>query len=277
LPTNGSGADLPPASAARYAPLRPRPAGRQNILNTRTGWEDEAPWEARLTSAPTTPSRRMPRRSARRSPAASTATCASSGPGAQAIYGVAAGQAKLERLIGASGARAVWEVSIEGLALIRELIARYSIQCDWTPGHLAVAVKERHVRELEAELHELRERYGYPSVSYMPREELRATLATERYLGGLYDTNSGHLHPLNYTLGLAAAAEGLGVRVVEGTRAAGFAANGSQVRVRTAAGEVRARYLALCGNVYLGPTAPPLAWKIMAVATYIVATEPLGA
>ena len=202
---------------------------------------------------------------------------ASGRSGAQAIYGVAAGQAKLERLIGASGARAVWEVSIEGLALIRKLTARYSIQCDWTPGHLAVAVKERHVRELEAELHELRERYGYPSVRYMPREELRATLATERYLGGLYDTNSGHLHPLNYTLGLAAAAEGLGVRIFEGTRAAGFAANGSQVRVRTAAGEVRARYLALCGNVYLGPTAPPLASKIMAVATYIVATEPLGA
>src|SRR5438105_939175 len=59
--------------------------------------------------------------------------------------------------------------------------------------------------------------------------------------------------------------------------AAGFAAHGSQVRVRTAAGEVRARYLARCGNVYLGPTAPPLASKIMAVATYIVATEPLGA
>ncbi|TLZ50387.1 MAG: FAD-binding oxidoreductase [Gammaproteobacteria bacterium] len=169
---------------------------------------------------------------------------ASGRSGAQAIYGVAAGQA---------------------------------IQCDWTPGHLAVAVKERHVRELEAELHELRERYGYPSVRYMPREELRATLATERYLGGLYDSNSGHLHPLNYTLGLAAAAEGLGVRVFEGTRAAGFAANGSRVRVRTAAGEVRAHYLALCGNVYLGPTAPPLASKIMAVATYIVATEPLGA
>ena len=35
---------------------------------------------------------------------------------------------------------------------------------------------------------------------------VRELLATDRYTGGLYDTRSGHLHPLNYTLGLAAAA-----------------------------------------------------------------------
>jgi gamma-glutamylputrescine oxidase len=47
--------------------------------------------------------------------------------------------------------------------------------------------------------------------------------------------------------------------------------------LRTSQGEVRARHVVLCGNVYLGDTAPPLASKIMAVGTYIVATEPLGA
>lgn len=203
---------------------------------------------------------------------------ASGRSGAQALYGVAAGQRKLERLLGPGDARVVWDVSVEGLALLRGLIERFSIECDLTPGHLSAAVKARHVRELESEVHELRDRYGYSSVRYVPREELRALLATERYLGALYDGNSAHLHPLNYTLGLAAAAERLGVRIFEGTRAAGFtAANAAQVRVRTAAGEVRARHLALCGNVYLGATAPRLAHKIMAVATYIVATEPLGA
>src|SRR6202035_1614601 len=174
---------------------------------------------------------------------------ASGRSGAQAIYGIAAGQTKLRRLIGAEAARAVWDVSVEGLALMRELIARFSIDCDWAAGHLAVAIKERHERELHAELAELRDQYGYASVRYMPREELRATLATERYRGALYDTNSGHLHPLNYTLGLAAAADGPGVRIFEGTRPTRLAA----------------------------AAAPRLASKIMAVATYIAATEPLGA
>jgi len=48
------------------------------------------------------------------------------------------------------------------------------------------------------------------------------------------------------------------------------------VRVQTPGGEVRARFLVLCGNVYLGDTAPWLAARIMPVATYIVATETLG-
>jgi gamma-glutamylputrescine oxidase len=202
---------------------------------------------------------------------------ASGRSGGQAIFGIAAAQGKLERLIGAGAARAVWEVSVEALALLRELIARHRIDCDWASGYLLTAVKQRQVRELQAEVRELHERYGYASVRYMPRAELRAVLATERYLGALYDTNSGHLHPLNYTLGLAAAAESRGVRIFEGTRATGFTDAGtSQVRVDCAGGEVRARHLVLCGNVYLGATAPALAAKIMGVATYIVATEPLG-
>ena len=202
---------------------------------------------------------------------------ASGRSGGQALFGVAPGQAKLTRLIGAADARAVWDVSVEGVALLRTLIERFRIDCDWVNGYLLTAVKPRHEPELQAEVRELRESYGYASVRYVPRAELAALLATERYLGALHDTNSGHLHPLNYTLGLAAAAESFAVRIFEDTRATGYAAaSHSRVRIATARGEVRARHLVLCGNVYLGAIAPELAKKIMAVATYIVATEPLG-
>ena len=201
---------------------------------------------------------------------------ASGRSGAQAIHGVACGQGKLERLLGAAGARTVWDVSVEALALMRTLIGRYSIDCDWVDGYMLAAVKDRHVRELRAELADLRDSYGYPSVRYLEREEVRAVLDTDRYPGALYDSNSAHLHPLNYTLGLAAAAESHGAQIFEGTRARSFDANGSSVRILTPRGELRARHLVLCGNVYLGDTAPSLTSKIMAVATYIVATEPLG-
>src|SRR3954468_22575615 len=46
---------------------------------------------------------------------------ASGRSGAQALYGVAAGHAKLARLIGASDARKVWDITVEGLTLMREL------------------------------------------------------------------------------------------------------------------------------------------------------------
>jgi gamma-glutamylputrescine oxidase len=207
---------------------------------------------------------------------------ASGRSGAQAIHGLSAPQSKIEKLIGPTDSRAVWDVTVEALSLIRELISKHHIDCDWADGHMLTAVKPRHDEDIHTELEELRDKYAYRSVHYMPRDEVRSVLATDRYVGALYDSQSGHLHPLNYTLGLAAAAERAGAQIFSGTRAIDFvhgpsAASGPTTRVRTAQGEIRTRHLVLCGNVYLGETAPALASKIMAVATYIVATESLGA
>jgi gamma-glutamylputrescine oxidase len=201
---------------------------------------------------------------------------ASGRSGAQAIYGLAAGQEKIERLLGEADGRKAWDIAVEGLGLIRELIARHRIDCDWVDGHMHVGVKPRHDRELREECATLHERYGYRSVRWLGREEVRSLLATQRYTSGLYDANGGHLHPLNYTLGLAQAAERAGARLFEGTRALGWR-DGRRLTVRTAGGEVRCDHLVLCGNAYLGDAARALRPKIMAVGTYIVATEPLGA
>lgn len=201
---------------------------------------------------------------------------ASGRSGAQAIHGLAAPQSKIKKLVGAADARTIWDVSVAALDLIRELVTRHHIDCDWTQGHMLTAIKPRHDAELHAELEELRDQYQYRSVRYMPRDEVRSVLATDRYLGALYDSQSGHLHPLNYTLGLAAAAERAGARLFEGTRALDFNNTASGATIRTASGDVRSRFVVLSGNVYLGDTAPALKSKIMAVATYIVATEPLG-
>ena len=207
---------------------------------------------------------------------------ASGRSGAQALLGVAAGHAKLARLIGASDARRVWDITVEGLALIRELIARYRIDCDWVAGHLQVAMKARHDAEIRDEIEMLRSTLDYPSARYVARDEVRSIIPGSQYVSALYDPNCGHLHPLNYTLGLAAAAEGLGARIFESSRALSWTrsspngSSGESVSIRTANGEVRARYAVLCGNVYLGPLVPQLISKIMAVSTYIVATESLG-
>ena len=202
---------------------------------------------------------------------------ASGRSGAQAIYGLAAPQSKLRKLVGAADARIIWDVCVEALDLIRELVAKYQIDCDWAQGHMLTAIKPRHDADIHAELKELRDEYQYRSVRYMPRDEVRSVLASDRYISALYDSQSGHLHPLNYTLGLAAAAERAGAQIFEGTRALDFTNTGSGATIRTAGGEVRSRFVVLSGNVYLGDMAPALKSKIMAVATYIVATEPLGA
>jgi gamma-glutamylputrescine oxidase len=222
---------------------------------------------------------------------------ASGRSGAQALLGVAAGHGKLAKLIGESDARRVWNMTVEGLGLIRELIAKYGIECDWVSGHMQVAMKARHDAEIREEIESLRSELDYTSARYMPRDEVQSIIPSSQYISALYDPNCGHLHPLNYTLGLAAAAEGLGARIFEQSRAISWGSSGAaagagssagggavtgagasdRVLVRTAQGQVRAHHAVLCGNVYLGPLVPDLLAKIMAVSTYIVATESLGA
>lgn len=202
---------------------------------------------------------------------------ASGRSGAQAIPGIACGQHKLQALVGDADARRIWDVSVEGLRLQRELIARHGIDCDLRTGQMHVAIKPRQERELREEVATLHGEYGYDSIRMVEREELRAILASDRYIAGNYDSAGGHLHPLKYTQGLAAAAERAGVRIFEDSRALTYARVAGALEVTTATGRVRCRSLALCGNAWLGPFAPALSRKIMGVGTYIVATQPLGA
>ncbi|MFO0510730.1 MAG: NAD(P)/FAD-dependent oxidoreductase, partial [Gammaproteobacteria bacterium] len=77
---------------------------------------------------------------------------ASGRSGAQAIPGIACGQHKLQALVGDADARRIWDVSVEGLRLQRELIARHGIDCDLRTGQMHVAIKPRQERELREEV-----------------------------------------------------------------------------------------------------------------------------
>lgn len=204
---------------------------------------------------------------------------ASGRSGGQIIAGFACGQEPLVEQLGLQAARQMWDTSLEGLALLRSLIARHRIECDLRWGHMEVALKSRQREELRAQQHSLENIYRYSSLRLLEKNELRETLATERYVAGLYDSQGGHLHPLNYVLGLAAAALQAGVQIYEQSPAVAVrqADHGSdEVHVHTANARVRARFAVLCCNAYVNQLAPALDKRIMPIVTYIAATEPLG-
>ena len=201
---------------------------------------------------------------------------ASGRSGGQAIFGTATEQADLERLLGIEDARRVWDVSLAGLVLLRQRIERYQIDCDWVNGWMLAAIKPRQWKELQSWQADLAQRYGYSSTRLLDRTELRSTLATERYVGALYDSNSGHLHPLRYTLGLARAATQAGVEIHEASRVLSFSRRDGRIRVCTDIGALHCAQLVLAGNAWLGDTAPPLQRKLMSIGSYVIATEPLG-
>jgi len=199
--------------------------------------------------------------------------------GGQAIAGFASGQAALESQLGRADARRAWDMSLEALDLIDERIQKFSIACDRVRGFLHVADSPRKARALHCELQALQDGYGLAS-DFVQGADVGRYIASARYCAAGFEQLSGHLHPLRYGLGLAAAARALGVQIHEHS-AVHELQRGVTLRAVTAQGSVTAPFAILTGNCTLaefGPrVAPELRSRIMPVGTYIAATAPVDA
>jgi gamma-glutamylputrescine oxidase len=195
--------------------------------------------------------------------------------GGQLIPGLRKGAAELVRLYGPERARALFDLALEARALVLDLIARHAIPCDLkTTGHLVAAVKPSDLRWMAEEAEALSGAMDYPHAALLSAAEARAEVDAP-YHGGLLDRLGGHLHPLNYTLGLAEAARAAGVEIHEDSIAVKLDRASAGVTISTAEGAVRARHAVLAGDALLAGLERGVDSRIMPVASYIVATEPL--
>jgi glycine/D-amino acid oxidase-like deaminating enzyme len=109
-----------------------------------------------------------------------------------------------------------------------------------------------------------------------PTERVRAVLRSEHYFHAIHFPRAIHIHPLNYALGLARAAERDGARIFEHTPVAAIDPAGVRKRIVTPAARLRATHVVLCGNVQIGGLMPALAATLLPVTTYVLTTAPLG-
>ena len=115
---------------------------------------------------------------------------------------------------------------------------------------------------------------NYSHTRVLSVDEAAAAVDAPGFHGALLDEGGGHLHPLNYALGLAAAARSAGVQLCENSRVTRLETENG-VTAHTEHGIVRARYGVLACDALLGDLEPRLASHMMPVANYLVATEPL--
>ena len=197
--------------------------------------------------------------------------------GGQAIVGFASGQGPFEHQLGRGDARLAWDMSLEAVRLIDERIADFGIDCDRVRGYLYVAETAAKARRLEAEMAALARDYGFVT-DFASGPQTRRLIDSPRYEAAAFDKVSGHLHPLKYGLGLASAAQSLGVTICEQSPVLALR-RGALLQAQTAGGSVSARFGVLAGNCTLaeyGPqVAPDIAPRVMPVGTYIVGTQPL--
>nr|WP_272867946.1 FAD-binding oxidoreductase [Stutzerimonas stutzeri] len=179
----------------------------------------------------------------------------------------------IERSVSEPAAKLIGEMAFEGGRIIRDRVARYNIRCDLKDGGVFAAFNKKQMHHLEAQK-ALWERYGYQHLELLDQHDIQQVVASDRYAGGMLDKQGGHIHPLNLALGEATAIESVGGIIYENSPAIRVE-RGEQPVVHTPAGSIRARFVVVAGNAYLGDLIPELAAKSMPCGTQVIATEPL--
>jgi gamma-glutamylputrescine oxidase len=195
--------------------------------------------------------------------------------GGQVGSGQRQDQVWLEKTVGRDAARRLWDMAQDAKALVRDLIARHAMPVAWNPGIAHACWHESEVRETHLYAEKLRRDYGYEEIQPLDREGIRRLIPSPAYKGGEVDRGAGHIHPLNFALGLAKAAAAAGAQLHERSEVLRIAP-GARPVVHTAAGRVSCDHLILAGNGYLGGLEPQIAAKVMPINNFILATEPLG-
>ncbi len=194
--------------------------------------------------------------------------------GGQICTGFSSGQEKIIAQLGKADAARCFALAEEAKTLLKQRITDHRIDCDLQWGYLHTITKPHLFDGLKQWKDEL-EALGCEGVTLLSTAELEDRLGTRAYHGAMRESGAGHLHPLNYCRGLARAAVEAGAVIHEHSDVMGVD-HGNNPVARTAFGSVTARFMVIAGNAYLGATVPKLRGRIMPVASYIIATEPLG-
>jgi gamma-glutamylputrescine oxidase len=171
--------------------------------------------------------------------------------------------------IGLDHAKQLWALSEGGVAYVRDAAAQMR-GVDVVDGWLDVS---RHASDQETQTFAERLRWIGAEVEAWPMHRVRQQLPSTHYFSAVHYPRAFHLHPLNYTLGLAASAEDAGARIFEETPAISIDPAGVRKRVQTPSGMVRAAHVVLAGNVHLGTLMPRLAATLLPITAYAMVTE----
>ena len=138
----------------------------------------------------------------------------------------------------------------EGAQIIRDRVAKYNIGCDLKHGGVYAAIGKGKVHGLR-EQKALWEKWGHKGLQLIEdKAEIKKVVNTDRYEAILIDPTGGHFHPLNLTLGEAAALEHNGGTIDENSGVTRID-RGTTTVVHTAQGKGKTRNVSVACNAYM--------------------------
>jgi glycine/D-amino acid oxidase-like deaminating enzyme len=182
---------------------------------------------------------------------------------------------ELARMVGPKRARRMFELSLEAMSFLAQVVAEEEIACDLVRcGAVMLAAKPRHLPALEQSSRFLREELGYET-ELIGGSDMTWVIGSTRYHGALLDPAAYSLQPAKYVSGLAQAAERSGARLLESTEVIGLRRVRDGFDIKTRRGSLRARDVLAATNGYTPAALPKLRRRVVPIGSYIIATQPL--
>ena len=201
---------------------------------------------------------------------------ASSRSGGMIGHGHRLSYMKLIEKYGAPQAQALVREGMASLQFLKDLIANEAIDaglqlCGRVRGAWTQADYDTIARDAEA----LRRDVDMP-IDVLSKAEVRSEVATDLYQGGLLFSAHGGVHPALLQRGLLAKARAAAAMVAGNTAVTGLARESKGFKVETTRGRLAADEVVVATNGYTGRTTPALARRLVAIPSFLIATEELG-
>jgi glycine/D-amino acid oxidase-like deaminating enzyme len=191
------------------------------------------------------------------------------------VSGFFSGPARVyERRRGREGLLALQRAMLDTVDEVGRFLIEHGVDADFVKGgHLTVALNDAQALRLHESLRDARTRgYAEQDLGAIDTGALARRVRVEGARGGAFTPHVARAHPVKLLLGLAAAAERLGVRIHESTPV-------SEVRpheARTPMGPVRARWVVRASEGYTARLRG-LGRALAPVNSSMIVTEPLPA
>ena len=162
------------------------------------------------------------------------------------------------------------------LSYTTDLIEEENIECDFVRcGRFRGAWRAQDYDAIAREADILRAKLGVP-IEMVAKADVHKEVATDAYHGGCVYLEHGGLHPAKLHHGLLRIARDAGAGVFEQTEVLRIRHDETKYVVETTRGVIRAGEIVMATNGYTTAAAPQMKRSLIPIASYMIATEPLG-
>lgn len=195
--------------------------------------------------------------------------------GGQVGTGQRVEQIELEKKVGMEQAQTLWDMSLESVQLVKDLISESDADCKFVNGIIHANHRQRYTKETEHFIEHMSRVYGYDQFRFLDETAIKEEIGSPDYHSGCLDLGSGHINPLLYVFALVKLVENAGVTIYEQSRMTQYT-KGDEVKIQTDKAVIKAKYAVFGLNGYHNNIDPSLVSNVMPINNFICATEPLS-